>query len=227
MFFQFLKTSVRIFVREQIYSILNILGLSIGIAVALVIFLYIQNDLMYDRYHKQAKNIYRVNSIYISSGKENKFALSPAAFGPRIQEELPEVRKYIRLVGLGKRMLSHGADKFYEEGIFVADSTIFDVFTGHFILGNAGECLRSPNSIVLTEKLSKKYFGDTNPIGQTLILDKTQSFQVSGVISDLPENVHIKYDALVPICLFDPRGETKNSSFFDISVYTYLLMPDN
>jgi len=203
------------------------LGLSTGIAVALIIFLYLQNDLTYDRYQDNAKNIYRVNSIYISSGKENKFALSPVSFGPRIKEELPEVRSYTRIAGMGKRMLSLGDEKFYEEGIYVADSTIFDVFTHHFIFGSPGTCLRSPNSIVLTEKLSRKYFGDKNPVGEILVLDKSQSFQVTGVIQDLPENVHLRYDALLPIKLYDPNGESKNASFFDINVYTYLLMPDD
>jgi len=227
MFFQFFKTSLRIFIRERVYSILNVLGLSTGIAVALIIFLYLQNDLTYDRYNDNAKNIYRVNSIYISSGKENKFALSPVSFGPRIKEELPEVRSYTRIAGLGKRMLSPGDEKFYEEGIYVADSTIFDVFTHHFIFGSPGTCLRSPNSIVLTETLSRKYFGDNNPIGEILILDKSQSFQVTGVIKDLPENAHLRYDALLPFKLYDPNGESKNASFFDINVYTYLLMPDD
>lgn len=227
MFINFFRTSLRILIRERIYSILNVLGLSTGIAVALIIFLYLQNDLNYDRYHDNAKNIYRVNSIFISSGKENKFALSPASFGPRIQEELPEVKSYTRLLSLGKRMLSFGDEKFYEEGIFVADSTIFDLFTHQFIFGSPANCLKSPNSIVLTEKLSRKYFGDKNPIGETLVLDKSQSFQVTGVIRDLPENVHLRYDALLPVKLYDPNGESKNASFFDINVYTYLLMPDD
>ena len=227
MFVNFFRTSLRILIRERIYSILNVLGLSTGIAVALIIFLYLQNDLTYDRYHDNAKNIYRVNSIYISSGKENKFALSPVSFGPRIKEELPEVRSYTRLVTLGKRMLSFGDEIFYEDGIYIADSTIFDVFTHHFIFGNPAKCLKSPNSIVLTEKLSRKYFGDMNPLGETLVLDKSQSFQVTGVIRDLPENVHLRYDALLPAKLYDPNGETKNASFFDINAFTYLLMPDD
>jgi putative ABC transport system permease protein len=227
MFRQFLKTAYRIFVRERFYSLLNVLGLSIGIAVALIILLYLQNDLNYDRYHKQAKNIYRVNSIYTSSGKANKFAMSPQSFGPRIKEEYPEIRAFVRLVGLGKCMVSYGEEKFYEEGIYIADSTVFEIFTHHFLIGNPATCFRLPNSIVLTEKLSRKYFKDKNPIGETLVLNKSQSFQVTGVIQDLPDNVHVQYTALIPVKLYDPNGDSKNASFYDIGVYTYLLLPEN
>jgi putative ABC transport system permease protein len=227
MFIQFIKTSIRIFFREGFYSILNLMGLSTGITVALIILLYLQQDLTYDHYYKNAKNIYRVNSIYISSGKENKFALSPVAFGPRIFEEYPEIRSYVRIVGLGKKMISYGDEKFPEDEICLADSTVFDIFSHRFVTGNPESCFRSPNSIVLTEKLASKIFKGKNPIGETIALDRTEIFQVTGIIQDLPDNVHYRYSALVPIKKYDPRNESRNASFYNISVYTYILAPEN
>ena len=153
MFLQFFKTSFRIFTRERIYSFLNIAGLAIGITVALIIFLYLQQDLTFDKYHKNARNIYRVNSIYVSSGKENKFALSPISFGPRIMEEFPEVRAYTRLVPVNRGILRYEGNKFNEENLFVADSGIFRVFTHKFIYGDPSTSLEKPFSIVLSRKL--------------------------------------------------------------------------
>jgi len=227
MFRQFLKTSFRIFFREGFYSILNILGLSTGITVALIILLYLQQDLTYDRCHKNAKNIYRVNSIYVSSGKENKFALSPVAFGPRIKEEYPEVRSSVRIAGMGRVMLSYGEEKFSEQGICVADSTIFEIFTLPFTQGDPASCFRSPNSIVLTESLARKIFKGKNPVGETVVMDKTDIYQITGIMQDLPDNVHHKFTALVPIKRFDPNNEFRNFSFYNIEGYTYILLPDN
>jgi putative ABC transport system permease protein len=226
MFLRFLKTTFRVFYRERIYFLLNILGLSCGITVALVILLYLHNDLTYDLYHKNAKNIYRVNSIYVSSGKENKFSLSPVSFGPRIQEEYPEIRAFVRIAGLGKAEVELGTEKFFEDEIYIADSTVFDIFTPKFLLGNPKSCLRTPNSIVLTEKLARKYFKNKNPLGENLVLNKSQTFQVTGVIKDLPDNIHLHYTALIPLKLYDPTGESKNASFYNIDVYTYLLLPE-
>jgi putative ABC transport system permease protein len=228
MILQFFKTSFRIFTRERIYSVLNITGLATGITVALIIFLYLQQELTHDRYHRNAKNIYRVNSIYISSGKENKFALSPVSFGPRILEEFPEIVAYSRLVRMNRCIISYEDKKFNEENLFVADSGTFRVFTHTFIYGDPSTCLRSPNSIVLSEKLARRYFGDINPLGKTLLwhnASNVRTLTVTAVIKDLPENIHVKYDALIQIN--DPQGETRNASFYNISVYTYLLFPDN
>ena len=227
MFRQFIKTAFRIFFREGFYSIMNILGLSTGITVALIILLYLQQDLTYDRCYKNAKNIYRVNSIFISSGKENRFALSPVSFGPNVMEEFPEIRSYVRIAGIGKKMISYGEESLPEEGVSVADSTIFDFFSLRFISGNPKTCFRSPNSIVLTEKLASKIFKNKNPIGETVVLDKTEIFQVTGIIHDLPDNVHHKYTALVPLKKYDPKNEFKNASFYNIDVYTYILVPEN
>ena len=225
MFLQFFKTSFRIFTRERIYSFLNIAGLAIGITVALIIFLYLQQDLTYDRYHKNARNIYRVNSIYVSSGKENKFALSPISFGPRIIEEFPEVRAYTRLVPVNRGILKYEGNKFNEESLFVADSGIFRVFTHKFIYGDPSTALEKPFSIVLSRKLAHKYFGDVNPLGKVLMLNDVRPVTVTAVIEDMPNNVHARYEGLIQI--YDPNGDSKNASFYDINVYTYLLFPEN
>ncbi len=227
MLYQFFRTSFRIFIREGFYSILNILGLSTGISVALIILLYLQKDLTYDRWHKNARNTYRVNSIFVSSGKENKFALSPVAFGPRIIEEYPEVRSYVRIASLGKVIIGYGEEKFSEQGISVADSTVFEIFTLPFIQGDPVSCFRSPNSIVLAESLARKIFKDKNPMGETLVIDKRDVLQVTGIMQDLPDNVHHKFTALIPIKRYDPNNELINTSFYNIEGYTYILLPEN
>lgn len=227
MYLQFFKTACRIFVRERFYSLFNVMGLSIGLTVALIIMLYLQDDLTYDRVHKNAKNIYRVNSIYTSSGKENKFALSPVPFGPKIQEEYPEIRAFARIIHIKQLIYKYGKESFTIEGIIAADSSAFEIFTHQFILGDPATCFRSPNSIVLTEEIAKIIFKDKNPVGENLILNKTDVFQVTGVIRDLPDNVHLRYKALVPFKKFYPDQDINNSSFFNISVYTYVLFPDD
>lgn len=226
MFKYFFKTAIRAFLREKMYTLLNIIGLAIGIAVALIILLYLQQDLTFDKYHKNAKNIYRVNSIYTASGKETKFALSPVAFGPRIKEELPEVKAYVRLSNTGRRKIKNGEKELYEN-IYVADSGLFDIFTHEFLQGDPITCFRYPNSIVLSESLAGKLFGKNNPVGATLILDQSLAFQVSAIIKDLPENLHLRYEALIPTKYYDPNGDLKNAHFYDVKVYTYLLFPEN
>ena len=194
-----LKISLRNLVKDKAYSAMNIIGLTIGITCSLFLFLYILDELSYDRYHKNADNIYRI----VSNIKEPDNAFTWSVVQQPLAEELrdnyPEVANVVRFNGLPREMFKLGEKQFYETDFFVADSTVFDMFSYEFLAGDPNTALDEPSSIVLTEKIAKKYFDNpVNALNQTLHADgRNEDFKVTGIIRDVPMNSHFRFDALI------------------------------
>ncbi len=229
MFLRTLSFTFRLIKRDKFHYGLNILGLSFGVGCCIVIFLFLQHELTYDRYHENADRIYRIYSTYVTSGEPIRFSGSSPALGPRLKEEFSEVEEYVRIVPQPPVLFAQ-KDKditSYENDIYLADPSIFKVFTYEFIQGNSATCLDNPKSIVLTEPLAKKYFGNEDPLGKTLQVGLQNILEVTGVLKTPPKNSHLRIDGIIPIKLVDPDDELFTWPMFELFGFTFVLLPEN
>lgn len=227
MFKSYLRSLFRNIVSNKFYSSLNITGLAIGFATALIILLYVQDEWNYDKHHKNYKRIYRLESDIAVSGNHNLYATVPIPLGPAMKSEMPEIEQFVRLDPLGGLAFRYKETENYEINFFLADSTVFEVFSHEFIYGNPLKSLTEPNTLVLTKKIAEKYFGNQNPVGEFLTSGTGHNYQVTGVIKDLPGNSHLKFDALVSVSTdAETYSTTKPSRFWKIGTFTYLLLTE-
>src|SRR5215210_7654648 len=200
MFDNYIKIAFRNLWKNKAFSSINIFGLAIGIACSLLIFLFVKDELSYDRFHKDADNIYRVVKDFVNDdGSLIPDATTPAPLASAMQKEIPEVVSITRVRPNWGRsfLIKYGDKKIPEEKLYGVDSSFFDVFTFPFVSGNAKNAFRDINSIVLTESAAKRYFGKEDPVGKTLHVDNLEDMMVSGVIKDVPSNAHFHFDFLV------------------------------
>jgi len=222
-----LLVAIRNFKRDKWYSLLNILGLMIGITFSLFLIFYIKDELSYDAYNKNADRLYRINS-YIKEPERDtmKIAITQVPLAAALKNEFPEVEEATRFVSAGKPMFKNGENRFYEEKVFFADSNIFKVFTHQFIEGDPNTALQAPRSLVLTESIAKKYFGKTSSvIGKALQNDKGEIYKVTAVIKDVPKNSHIRFNILASFSTLPKDFGADNWGNFNI--FTYALLKPN
>jgi putative ABC transport system permease protein len=224
----FLKISIRNLVRNKTYSIINILGLSIGMACSIIIFLFIVDEVSYDRYHDNANNIYRVGIDASMQGNQMNAFITGSPLGRTFVSEVPEVIKSARIVRMqfddAETVVSYGDIKFVEERLLFVDSTYFDMFNVEFISGDSRKVLNSPNMIVVTESIAVKYFKNENPVGKSLNIQGSE-YLIQGIIKDCPSNTHVHYDILASIVSI-PNAHYETWMSNDVS-YTYLLLDKN
>lgn len=235
MLFIHLKFFIRIFLKDKFFSILNILGLALGIAISILLLLILQHDLTYDKHYANFDQIYRLGGHLQATGIDYLGARSARELGGVLKAEFPEVLAVTRANDWDHTLVKH-EDKgvevsFYEENLVRTDSTYFHVFKNEFIAGDEKTCLNLLNSLVLTESTAKRYFGEKDPINQALMIDG-ELWNVTAVIKDLPANTHLKFDMLLS-GLSKTRewvvdqGQVKSEAFWNPDVYTYLVMPAN
>lgn len=208
--------------RNKGYTAINILGLSIGIAACILIALYVQFELSYDRFNLKADRIYRVNNEIKFGGNHLDLAVTNAIFGETAKHDFQQVEKYTRLTWYGSLLIKKGNENIREGNVAWADSTLFDVFTMPMISGNPKTALTEPNSIVITETIARKYFGATDVAGQTLVIDNEQSRKVTGVIKDIPLNCHFRFNLFLP--LVENENAKENNWAGGQNWNTYLLL---
>lgn len=219
----------RVLMKDKFYSLLNILGLAVGLAVAIIIFLYVKSDLSFDKQHEKHAQIYRVESKLNISGKDDIFAWASPVLPQFLMEDYPEIQNYTRMQVAGKLLFRNNESKVYEDNLYYADSSMFNVFTHEFIYGDPQTALDEARSIVLTESLAKKHFGDNNPMGELMKTD-ANTFEVTGVIKDLPENVHVKFDGLLSYRTLEAAQPPMNpmqrkGNLWAVSDFVFLLFP--
>jgi putative ABC transport system permease protein len=213
--------------RDKWYSLLNILGLTIGITFSVFLIFYVKDELSYDRYNEKADRIYRVAAYVKEPDKDTmRWAISPFPMATALSHDYPEVEEAVRIWGSGgKTMLKNGGLRFYEDKIFYTDSNYFRVFTQKFIEGNGQTALTAPKSIVLTQSLAIKYFGNhTSYIGKTLEDVNGDVYNVTAVIKDVPKNSHIIFNALISRSSL-PADFANNWGGFGF--YSYVLLKPN
>jgi predicted permease len=194
-----LKQALRILFKERRITIINIVGLSISLTCALFMLLWVQHEVSYDRFHTDFEQLYRVEEDqYYSNAEPYHVNVTPYVSGPVWKDEVPEIEEQCRLAFQGGHLFTQGENKFFEDGIVVVDSSFFDMFTFEFKYGNKDGVLREPNTMVITAEVASKYFGDTNPVGQTIQVDQDQLFTISAVIEDPPSNSILGFKVLFP-----------------------------
>jgi len=217
-----IKTALRNLYKNFGYSSLNILGLTIGVTSALFLIIYVSDEISYDRYNEKVDRIYRVSSHIQEPDDQFTWNVAQIPFGPQVVQDYPEVQSFVRFIGFQRTLVKNEEKEFFEENFYYADSTVFDIFTYKFVKGNPKAALLEPNKIALTEKIAHKYFGTTDPIGKSIKAgDKT--YEVTGVIKDVPTNSHFRFDALA-----SRKNLPKDfgRSWGNFGVFTYLLFPE-
>lgn len=197
MFKLFLLQTFRSFTRNPLYLIINLLGMSIGLTAALLIFMYVWNELSYDNFHIKGDSIYRVLMEYQQKDEHQKAAQIVAAAGPSLAENFPNIQAFVRTTLCKRGYFETESKTLTVEKIMYADSSFFDVFTFPLLSGNAKTCLAAENRLVLTQKTATALFGTVNPLGKALRINNKTTLTVTGIIADAPENSHIQFDAIV------------------------------
>jgi putative ABC transport system permease protein len=225
----YFKIAWRNLSRYKGYTFINIAGLSIGIACCLVIFLFVQDELSYDTFNAKADRTYRIVNHRVNESSQMDMARTPPAYGPTLKNDFAEVEQVARIFEFGSKQLVAYADKkFFEPDILLADSTFFDVFSFSLIRGNPDQVLRGPNSIVLSETMAHKYFGDQDPIDKVLTMDGTYKFRVTGVMNDVPAQSHLKANFIGSFgVLRDMVGPKRMESWGWQQFFTYIVLPEN
>jgi len=192
----YLKIALRNIKKHTWYSFINIAGLAIGMTCCILILLWVQDELSYDRFHENASDIYRVIQDINFADHSTTWTITQGPLGPSLKKDFPEIINATRITGRGLRLTYN--DRSFDEVVGMADPSIFEMFTFPLIKGNPATALSDPNSIVLTEEMAEKYFGDENPIGKTIQADNEYDFLVSGVLKKIPDNSHLQFDFIIP-----------------------------
>ena len=227
----FFKTASRNILKHKVYSVINFIGLTCGLAVALLIISYVRHELSYDKFHENIDRLYRLKYV-APNGLE--LATSPPPIAPVIKDYFPEVdevaRVFLRTVSIKKPASS---ETFEEQGVMFADSAITKMFTLSFVAGNATRALAEKYTVVLTEEMALKYFGSSNPIGEELLFSGKVPFKVIGVVKDFPENSHLRFSMLIPYDdMFELEDENTENvlrnnlarNFIISHSYTYFML---
>jgi putative ABC transport system permease protein len=205
MFIPYLKSAIRILRSQKFYSVINIAGLSIGITACILVMLYVKNDLSYDKYHTNAGHIYRIEFSVTRPEGTTRMAQSQALLGPTLKNEYPEIKKLTRVCFTERTSVKGGDITNFEDRIIYADSAFFEIFSYKAIAGDMSHFLKKPDCIILTESTSKKYFGNENPLGKIIVINNQYSFEVTGIIRDVPDNSHFKFDFIAPYSSLDKQ----------------------
>ena len=216
MFKNYLLVALRIIDRQKMYSVLNIAGLAIGMAAFLLIALYTQYELSFDRYHQNSERIYRV----VRDGR----TLTPPPLGQALVDNFAEVEAVARIIQDKKTLVSRGDNHFLEENFYWVGADIFKIFSMPFIHGNPATALRDPYSVVISQSTARKYFGDQNPVGETLNIDDSTDFKITAVFADMPANSHFIMDVVVPFLDYFKGGDIDMTSWNSNYTYTYFLL---
>jgi putative ABC transport system permease protein len=228
MLLNYFKTAWRNLIRTKGYSLINIGGLAIGITAGFLILLYVQFELSYDTFHTKADRIYRLVSDVKTPTERRYTSLTSEPMAPTLKENFAEVENVVRIIP-SSLLLRRGDVKFQEERSMFADFTLFSVFDFRLIHGNPNEALREPLSIVLSQSAAKKYFGNTNPVGQPIILSAGNfNATVTGIMKDMPENSQIKADLIVSMATTKSFGSaTTEEQWTNLGYTSYLLLKPN
>ncbi|MBO9633252.1 MAG: ABC transporter permease [Chitinophagaceae bacterium] len=230
----FFQIAIRNLLKRKYYSFINMTGLAIGMASCLLISLFIQHELSFDKFHTKHDRIYRVAQTY-KEGKEQTKHATPEEFqiwgcapvGPALQADFPQVEKVVQFMGAGSFLLEYGNTRIQQENLVCMDSTVFDVFSFKLLKGDQRTALLAPFSIVLTETVAEKFFGKEEPVGKTIKVDNHDEFTVTGVVADPPSNSQISFNGLISMSTARRWRDGIFSNWGYVDFYTYFLLKEN
>ena len=225
----YLTIAFRNLLRYPTYSLINIIGLAIGMAACMLIVLYIQDELSYDRYHPNADRIYRIVDDIESGGQTIQTAGSPLSWAPALKRDYPEIVRFVRMRGTGSTWLFHReAMQFYEKNVIWAEDGLFDLFDIPLVAGDPKTALVEPFTIVISETMAAKYFGQEKAMGQILGVDNTYEFRVTGIMRDLPANTHMRADMFTSYSSLATLRSFYRENWEDHdNYYTYIQLSEN
>jgi len=223
----YFKTAIRNILRYRSYSFINIFGLAVGMTFCILILLWVQDEFSYNQFHKNRDNLYIVGThshygkqIITSTG-------TPPALGPALKAEYPEIVNSARFVNGFAEMVIKFGDKVFNENVRAADPSVLEMFTFPLINGNPKTVLLNPYSIIMTERMAKKYFGDKNSIGKVLTIDNKYDFTVTGILQNMPHNTTIHFDFLVSIEFFREYWGLDLEKWSNFAYKTYVQVHQN
>ncbi len=227
----YLVTAWRNIRKSKAYSALNVLGLAVGMAVFVLIMLFVRTEFSYDRYHENARNVYRVvqeqpGNFYLGS---NVFAVTPGPLAAAMVREFPEVLTATRIDDWSNVLARAGEKTFLEKKVYWSDPQTFDIFSFPIVRGDGASALEDPSSILLSESAAARFFGDADPLGRTVVLqafEMDSEFKVAGVFRDIPINSQFVMDIVAP---FETMGKIQKvdlTRWGSNSYYTYVLLND-
>jgi putative ABC transport system permease protein len=228
----YIVIAYRNLLHHKVFSFINIVGLSIGIAASLLLLRYVAYERSYDKFHSNGNNIFRIrHDTYKKGILESRSAISYYGAAPAIKESFPEVSKFVRL-HRADGMFNYYSDKgevisHHETKAFYADSTFFDIFSFPLIIGDKNKILRASNSLIISASAARKYFGNANPLGKTISLAtewEGGQYTIEGVFSDIPENTHLKFDFIFSIHNLLTNAQFKYGAWYWTNFYTYLVL---
>jgi len=225
----YFKTTIRHLLKNKIYFFINMLGLAIGIACFVLISLYVYNELNYDRHHKKADRTYRQILKGNMGGSYLEAAVTGGPMGPILYKELPEVVEFTQIQEVRRSVLLTYLDRyFFEENIIYADSSFFRIFDFDFVQGDPETALIQPFSLVLSQKIARKFFGDENPVGKTIKWNNRENFLVTAVIKDSQGNTHLQKDiyASFSTLMADERSKSLVNDLFAFMTFNYVVVND-
>jgi putative ABC transport system permease protein len=214
------KIAFRNLRRNTFFSAINIIGLAIGLATCLLITLFVTDELSYDKYNKNAGNIYRINTNVQVNGNRFNQAVGPAQLGSTLVKDYPQIKNMVRFLGNGDILIKKDKETIMEHNATYADSTLFDVFTLPLIEGDPKTALTQPLTMVISESMAKKYFGTTDALGKTLVANNTQTYTISGVMKEIPAQSHFHFNFIMAMRDVE---DSRNTFWLSHNFTTYLL----
>ncbi len=220
----YFKIAFRNISRHKAFAAINIAGLAIGMTCSIFILLWVQNELSYDRFHKNANEIYRITA---NAGDFNA-AVNCAGMPPELKIKIPAIKNYVRLSHPSTEVFEIGTRKFEEKNVFYADSTFLQVFSFSLVKGNAGTALMRPDAALVTENMAKKYFGVENPLGKTLKKNNGGNVTITGIIANIPSNSHLQFDFILPMsAIAQTDRDLQTNTWDNFNFYGYIQLDKN
>lgn len=219
----YLTVALRNLWKHKFYSVINILGLAIGLACFLFILLFIRDELSYDKYHAKADRTYRVSFEGYAFEQELNYAVVGPQLGPTILEEYPEIEQQCRFRTRGSYSVRYEDQSYREENWVFADSTLFDVFSFELVKGDPKKVLVEPKTLVITEEVAKKYFGSEDPIGKSVTVDNDDLYRISGVMKKMPLNSHFHFDVIASMSTI---AESRQTTWLSNNFQTYVVLKE-
>lgn len=221
MLLNYLKIAFRSLQKRKGFTVINIIGLALGLATCMLIVVYVADELSYDRFYTNADRIYRINNDIRFGGNEKSYTTSPAPLAAVLTNEYPQVEKVVRMRQTGSLSIRKGSQNIQEMDVAFVDSSFFAVFNQQALAGDLAHALVQPGTMVITESRAKKYFGKTQVVGETLLVNGTEPFKVTGVIKDMPVQSHFRFDLLVSMASLQ---ESKEEAWLSNNFQTYILL---
>ncbi len=220
MFTTYLQIALRNLSKDKFYSIINILGLTVGLACFLLIYLFVQHEMSYDTYYPDHDRIYRVSSKGAFGGAELNIAVAGAPAGSAMKADYPEVEDFIRFRTLGSILFRSG-ENYYEETPVYADGNFFKFFSTQVLNGNPETALYKPNTLAISQSLAHRVFGEKDSIGEVFEFNSDTKYEVTAVYQDIPENTHFHFDLIISM---ESLAESRAPIWLSMNFQTYIRL---